>query len=303
MIVFLTPQDTPQWIHTYHTAYIQKTTQCPTNKVLRKYDSVDSFCQHIHEWTPVQQQCLRQAILSIQQRCWTWRTFLTEPRWTLLAVDNQIDGGMPHTIHCAIVMPLWFREALCQEEHTRAYQNAIETLIHEQMHCLQKLHPEVFEALYTSWGYTKLSSLPEHQHVVRDIHQRFPLRTNPDTPQEWILNHRWYQTVLFHHSPKSLTNVSYVCIDVNEYALDASSHQEEAIRQQSDVAEFTRIFGTTAHCYHPDETSAVLLSQMMYNDYKTCMSNTSSTPSTPSTLSIPTPAEHLLVQWVYNVKW
>ena len=44
----------------------------------------------------------------------------------------------------------------------------------------------------------------------------------------------------------------------------------------------------------PDETSAVLLSQMMYNDYKTCISTTPSTP---------TPAEHLLVQWVYNVKW
>lgn len=290
MIVFLSSKEAISWVNKYHPTYINNTTECINNKILREYDSIDSFCVHIHEWTHHEKKHLQQAIYNIQHKCWTWKMLMTNHKWTLISVDNHIDGGMPHTIYKAIVIPQWLREALCQDEQSTTYQNAIETMIHEQIHCLQKQYPQLFEKLYNDWGYTKLSEHKHYHHIVRDIHQQFPRRTNPDTPLEWILYKKWYQVVLFNDSPKSLTDVSYVLIDLQEYATDRLPQQQQnAIMHQTDAEWFTDIFGHSAHCYHPDETSAVLLSQLIFDDYQN-----------GSKLQHTSRAVHTLVSWIHQ---
>lgn len=294
MILFLSRQESIEWAKQHHTQYVNNTMQCPVNRKLRKYQSVESFCEHIQAFTNEEMNHIQQAVQRIRQRCWTWRHFMHTPQWTFIAVDNHIDGGMPHTIHSAIVLPLWIREVLCKSEQSNTYQNAIETLIHEQIHCLQKQNKQAFEQLYASWGYEKLSSYPEYQSTIQDIQQNYPIRTNPDTPQEWILNKTWYQTVIFRNQPQSLTDVSYVLIPLSSYEYP---YDKGHIMNQTDVKWFTEYFGHTNHCYHPDETSAVLLSKLIMNDYTYCMANDAQ-HYYPVSYS---PAEETLLQWVHHV--
>jgi hypothetical protein len=298
MIVFLSKDASISWVHKYHNAYLSNTLNSSQNKILRKYTSIDSFCEHIQEVTPREKRSIQTAIQSIQQKCWTWKCLVARPTWTVIGVDNQVDGSMPHTIHSAIIMPHWLRAQLCDSTHSAAYTDAIETLIHEQIHCLQKMYPPHFDKLYTLWGYKQLHHYPHYEHTIRDLKQQFPQRTNPDTPTEWVLRNKWYQAVVFKDAPTSLTDVSYVLIDLQGYAADVSDRKQHAMVNQDATSWFTDLFGTTKHCYHPDETSAVLLANLIYQDFEKCASASSAKRKQPPGKT--SPAEDILIKWVHS---
>lgn len=294
MIRFFSALEAQDWIHAHHTTYVHQTTQCPINAAMRVYSSVHTFCEHVTHWTPQEMEGARRAIFSIQRRCWTWKCFVLEPSWTLIAVDNSVDGSMPHTIYHAIVVPQWMREALCEPSTHHAFQNAVETLIHEQIHCLQKRYPQSFESLYNSWGYKKVHPSDPHHASILNIRKRLPQRTNPDTPHDWVLFGKWYQTVVFHSNPNSLRSVDYVLIDLEQHTQDTPS---VVTISQNNVDTHVAFFGNTPHCYHPDETSAVLLTRMIFHDYTQPPCDTEEYIGVETT---PVPAEVKLIKWLRN---
>ena len=88
--------------------------------------------------------------------------------------------------------------------------------------------------------------------------------------------------------------MSYVLIPLSSYEYP---YDKGHIMNQTDVKWFTEYFGHTNHCYHPDETSAVLLSKLIMNDYTYCMTNDTQ-HYYPVSYS---PAEETLLQWVHHV--
>ena len=51
MILFLSRQESIEWAKQHHTQYVNNTMQCPVNRKLRKYQSVESFCEALRGLT------------------------------------------------------------------------------------------------------------------------------------------------------------------------------------------------------------------------------------------------------------
>jgi hypothetical protein len=66
--------------------------------------------------------------------------------WSFLKVALPIEGGLPHTRARSIVLPETVTPFLARlTPDTEPF--LAELLVHEQAHVVQRLHPEVFEAL------------------------------------------------------------------------------------------------------------------------------------------------------------
>ena len=170
---------------------------------------------------------------------------------------------MPYTIYRAIVLPRWMvRELLPESASSRqATPTAVETLLHERIHVLQKTYPKRFAKLYDRWGCVRVD---EHPHVYR-LHTERIYRTNPDTPSKWAYSRGgtlWYPFVEL-HSP-SLTDTTYHLVDVGSSWWTTQWHKMNAVKWHETY------FGGHAHCYHPDETAAVLLAHDMATDVPVC---------------------------------
>lgn len=262
-VTFLNPQQATQHIQQHHQDYIHTTLQCSSNAKHRSYSSVHTFCQHIKPWTTHQQHEITKIINHLQQSCWSWKALLCDDPWRFIHVNDKLEDGMPHTIHSAIVLPSWLVNTLCSRNTKQAdYQRAIETLVHERIHVLQKLHRTRFDLLYQAWGFQRVDNVSlSLQDTVRQIHMHHATRTNPDTPQQWLLHNRWY---LFVHLPRGASSMR----EVGYYLIDVKNNEKEwqPLRR---VKSYNDYYGNESHCYHPDESCAVLLAKMVVQDYDT----------------------------------
>lgn len=259
-ITFLNSANSCHWIKKYHASYIQNITQNDLNRKLRNYDSVQTFCKYIKPWKPEWKLWIKEAVSFIIKKCWSWRKMLNN-QWIFIAVDNKIDGGMPHTIHNAIVLPLWFIESF-QDTNIREDTSLLETLIHEKIHNLQKLYPQRFAGLYQKWGW-QLAPPEKIPNSVLNVH-----RMNPDTPTNWMLispkspNIYWIPCVRLKTDSKDLTDADLMLVKCNSTLKTIEWHS------MTDTKWYASFYGTNLnqhrkYCYHPDETSAVILAQYM----------------------------------------
>lgn len=89
-------------------------------------------------------------------------------------------------------------------------------------------------------------------------------RTNPDTPHRWVLANRWY---LFVHLPKdapTMRDVHYYVVDLEGVARGLPVYR---CVQLIEAAEwYNAYYGRLGHCYHPDESAAVLLASLVVHD-------------------------------------
>jgi hypothetical protein len=285
-----------QWVRCHHQSYMQSTLQCPTNRRVRSYDSSQAFCAKLVGWSEAHTRALTAVVASLQARCWTWRPFLSRLPWTFLQVRNDVDGGMPHTIHTAIVLPTQLVEALAAAAHPHSHpvdsasRRAIETLVHERMHVLQKAHPQRFRLLYDRWGFAPVRPHTAVAALVSRIHATRAERTNPDTPQRYVLRGRWYPFVHLDPRASTLHDATYYLVDLVAYR----SNPANGWYLMSDVAWYNDYYGGTDHCYHPDESAAVLLAEAICHDYDHSAAAAAAVPPAPS------PAALALQQWSHT---
>ena len=308
---FLTSAQSAQWIRTHHTTYLNHTLQCPYNARARTYTSRDTFCQHLREWTPEETRELTRVVQQCVDRCWSWRSMLLHDRWTFLHVDDTLESGMPHTIHTAIVLPQRLVRNLLPEtaESPQAHRTAIETLLHERIHVLQKKYPKRFDRLYQGWGYRPVDTPSDpHYKTLQQLHQQRVYRTNPDTPRRWVWRDEWYpfaelmrpgspsERPALHRcayhlvrlppstpsstspsaSPSASPSVSPSTSPTTLWDTITSTLSPSSMRSFSPqwypmhhVRAYTEYHGHCEHGYHPDETAAVLLSEEMMRDWET----------------------------------
>ena len=257
-ITFLNQSNGCQFIEKHHQHYIEKIAKNRLNQKFRNYNSIDSFCNHLKPWKPEWKVWLKEAVTFIIRKYWSWHKLLNN-QWIFIAVDNSIDGGMPHTIHNAIVLPVWFIESF-QDYNLHEDDSLLETLVHEKIHTLQKLYPHKFEILYRKWGWHLAPSekIPE---IVNKVN-----RLNPDTPTNWILissrnpNIYWIPCVRLSDESKNLSDGELLLVKVNSNLRTIEWHS------MNNTKWYASFYGTNLnshrkYCYHPDETSAVVLAQ------------------------------------------
>lgn len=300
---FLTIPQATRHIYLHHQPYLQQTLQCPTNARLRTYTTVNEFTSKLLPWTTHQQHVLISIVRKLQEKCWTWRRLLRREKWTFIQISNSIEDGMPHTIHSAIVLPEGLVETLCVHKTSApSYQHAVETLIHEQIHVLQKLHRPWFDKLYADWGFQRLSTVDDvgTQQAVAQLHRLLPTRTNPDTPHKWLLHGRWFLFVHLSEDAASMRDVKYYIVDIprlqHTNAKDGSvlrHRNAHSLIPLADCGWYNAFYGHLGHCYHPDESAAVLLAMAVASDYE-CKAVSVGRITEPSTSD----ATRIAVRWL-----
>lgn len=94
---------------------------------------------------------------------WNHENHAIRPVWKLAKIKN-VDFDFPHTLDDVIFLPL----------HKDI---SVSTLIHEQMHILQRLYPDLFHRLYRATGFHPVSLPVKPPNWI----------TNPDVEQVWAL--------------------------------------------------------------------------------------------------------------------
>ena len=157
-IIFLNKTESRKWIDKYHTSYIKNVISNKMNLKVRSYSDIPTFKEHLLEWTNHQ----KNKIISLVKRLYEtippeWKWLLSSFKWHFILVTNQLESGMPHTIHSAIVLSkIWVKNS------NLLNSSFIETLLHERIHNYQKINPSIFHNLYKQWGWRPLyTSTPE----------------------------------------------------------------------------------------------------------------------------------------------
>ena len=143
------------WVRRHHTRYLEHVAQCSHNRKHRTFADAPTFCAHLLDWAPEERRELSKKLRALVAACWSWRAFLVRgPAWRFILANDDLEGGMPHTIHTAIVLPRWLvRTLLFETSDPTAKRTAYETVLHERIHVMQKASPEMFRRLYAAWGW------------------------------------------------------------------------------------------------------------------------------------------------------
>lgn len=191
---------------------------------------------------------------------WLGRSFITKGNMSWL------EGGMPHTHDWAIIMqPGWFDNPGAN----------IDILYHEITHIWQREQPNDFTALFTGWGFEKLSRMPKGlEHVV------FRSRLNPDALPN---NLAWVWTPLTENSqqpkqkywigciykttaPTSLHEVEFLAYPLGHPAtLDELIYVGAQPIPLADFTPFREFFGAGRNHYHPYELAAQFMEDLFTN--------------------------------------
>lgn len=270
------------WVRRHHTRYLEHVAQCSHNRKHRTFADAPTFCAHLLDWAPEERRELSKKLRALVAACWSWRAFLVRgPAWRFILANDDLEGGMPHTIHTAIVLPRWLvRTLLFETSDPTAKRTAYETVLHERIHVMQKASPEMFRRLYAAWGWKPVAQggLVDRALDTLERSPDRPTRHNPDTPQRWGAVRvapdgtatTWVPYVQL--GPGGMRDARYYLVTLERRGQggDGGSAGSTPLQVQwhpmEGVSWYTLYFGGAAHAYHPDEAAAVLLSECMVRD-------------------------------------
>lgn len=287
------------WVKKYHNNYLAKVSSCLHNRKHRTFHDISSFCMHLVDWTPEEKREFNKKIYALVSTCWSWRRLLVSgPTWNFILANDDLESGMPHTIHTAIVLPRRLvRTILFETSEPEAKRTAYETLLHERIHVMQKANPTMFSRLYNQWGWSPIDKgSPLDRAIDRwESHENYPTRYNPDTPNRW----KYVKTL-----PNGTTVIWIPYVKLGTGGMRDARYMLAKLRVEKDddtfpiskvqwrtldsVGWYTHFFGHASHTYHPDESSAVLIAEIMVRDAEN------------STLRS-CPAVHSIIQWCNTI--
>ena len=265
------------WVKKYHLNYLAKVSSCSHNRKHRTFHDVSSFCNHLVDWTPEEKREFNQRIHSLISTCWSWRRLLVEgPTWNFILANDELESGMPHTIHTAIVLPRWLvRTILFETSEPEAKRTAYETILHERIHVLQKVKPTEFMKLYKQWGWSPIDKGSPLDLAIDTWENQgsYPTRYNPDTPKRWKCVKTLQDGTIMIWIPYvrmgagGMRDARYMLANLRMRHGDTTFPLSKVKWYSLDSVEwYTHFFGKASHVYHPDESSAVLIAELIVRD-------------------------------------
>ena len=199
--------------------------------------------------------------------------------FSFIKVADTLEGGMPHTRGDHIVMPegVLTEFAAMREAGDRATPGAVGLLVHEQTHVLQRLHPELFEPLYTKvYGFVRAKRIePSPWLDARQL-------VNPDgTVCDWVLpvtEHGRAATLLplvafDTDRPRTMRgDMGTIAVTLEptgtdgEYRAVAGAGGDPVVRPLDGVTAYTAVAGRGGDNYHPNEIAADAFSRLVVAD-------------------------------------
>ena len=244
-IVILDKNSAILHIQQHHMSYLTSVFQ---NNQKHGYSSFPMFIDGLTVPNDSEIKKFKQFLyFKIIQEYWSWKSLLRKYSWKFIIVKDEIEFGFPHTIYDAIILP----------EHCFFSPN-IETIIHERIHVVQKINPEIFNQLYIKhWNFRKLkkTNLIEKSLLNRE-------RINPDGMSHWYLpitnRSILVPLCILKEQSRYLGDVEYVLVEI-----DLITHVNKVHSMNTTKFNYFTFFDRDLQNYHPDESSANLLSKLI----------------------------------------
>lgn len=222
------------------------------------------------EFTEDEQKLVSAVVAGLQPALQREMPKFAEQPWSFIKVNATIEGGMPHTRGSHIILPAPAVAALRRFQNLKPPGGPLARLfIHEQVHVVQRVHPEWFTKLYTEvLGFEKAKQIESHPWIkARQI-------VNPDGPDvSWVMpiksadgSTRWIWPLILLGSTDATTfeGLQMVGIDLQsdgkggfKVKLDANGEPEHA--PLTDIQAYLDRAHVRQDLYHPNEIAAELL--------------------------------------------
>ena len=194
--------------------------------------------------------------------------------WKFIKTEDWLCGGFAYTRGDYIILSQRHLNALTKkwsERMTETDQKELISslgalLLHEQFHCLQRTHKSMFDQLYESWEFQKVSVQPE---VVITINQL----SNPDAPiPEWAFykegNYYWIRTLIKESAIEPKMGIDFVDMvfllgkNKDKFIVEKDINGKLITYDLSGFVDYQNKFPVKRGLDHPNEISAY-----MFSDY------------------------------------
>ena len=181
----------------------------------------------------------------------------------MIKVNSDIEGGMPHTIENCIVISTKFLKYLdsliMSNNKNQLIGDICTTLIHEHIHVYQRREYSIFKELYTKyWNFSLCNYKLKNKYLKNQ-------RINPDGYDDWCFNDNNKNFFSF----VSLKDNSVHLNDVETLAIPIRNNKiiYEDINKISERKEYNKFFCNVSQNYHPNEISAIILSEYIIDKF------------------------------------
>jgi hypothetical protein len=200
---------------------------------------------------------------------------LAEQPWSFIKVKGTLEGGMPHTRGPHIILPAPIFAPMRQLRGAGPGSRPFHSiLVHEQVHVVERAHPEWFTKLYTDvLGFRRAEAVASHPWIdARQI-------VNPDGPDlRWVMpiesddgTARWIWPRLLFSGPDatSFAGMQKAGIEVEPDGGEGKFKPKLGpdgvpVHQQLDkVKAYAGAARTRQSSYHPNEIAADLLAAIV----------------------------------------
>lgn len=230
----------------------------------------------VQEFTDAEKEVIRQSAEKLYSALKPQYPLFAEMPWSFIKVSNSVEGGLPHTRDKHIVLS----EGACKGfgmvqriDPQRAALSIAGLLVHEQMHVFQRLHPGLFDSLYTEiWGFIKakeIASCPwlEKHHLINpdatDCRWVFPIRQGGQT--SYIL-----PLVVFAEGEglkRMGRDFRMIAVELvggdGRFRPKLAEDGRPVYRNLLAVPEYREVLAPTRNIYHPNEACASLFANIV----------------------------------------
>ncbi len=230
------------------------------------------YAEDVRAFTPNEEAMLRDVIARLAPKIIRNAPLMARTPFSFIKTASTVEAGIPHTRGTSIVLAQTELDAMMRMYRwgwtTILDQMAAPLLAHEQVHVLQRTHPQRFVSLYTEvLGFRHLDTVPDHPWLLENR------VTNPDALDlGWIYKiniggkDQWIRPDLMLREtsrPDMSIDVRIVAIELQEshghFAVSLNEKGQARLRDLNSISEYKAIFPNPHENYHPNEISADLI--------------------------------------------
>ena len=160
------------------------------------------YCVNTKNFSELEKKNLLLPIIIINNLYEKYYPKMLDLPWNLIKITDKIEGGMPHTISNCIVLPenflLNLDNIINNNNKNKLIENICKTLIHEQIHVLQRNKYYIFKELYTKYWNFRLCNINLKNNYLNKQ------RINPDGYDNWCYKEKDYDIYPFVSLKKNL---------------------------------------------------------------------------------------------------
>ena len=226
---------------------------------------IEHYCDNVLEFTSDERTKIKSVVNYIYRNI--SNKFLGYfKNWRFAKFSNTIENGYPHTHGDTIFLSQRLVDNLTEEYNTpldiRKISNLVDTLIHENVHVLQRKFPKKFESLYSKyWHFKKVEEINGIEKYLDNY------RTNPDGMDLYYVfkNKLWLGCIYKTNTKKRMDMVYYYAVPVKKKSDKIFTYDETRdVQTLSSNKEFSEFFeGIYGNLYHPNELAAEALAKYL----------------------------------------